>query len=691
MRRSRLVPNAHFSFVTPLALPFPYDLGIGETTKQDRIELTERALCRYEPQVDGQPPGRIDSSFPSARLLGISPLTHAQCLPHLDIGDSHSWVLRTSGVANTYSSGPKTDAQGPPSMSIDNGDSADARRAFSDWVSGRAVRIEFAGYPEGTGTAFINSEGSFTATQATSPGYGPWALRYGGYQFGSWADQLGDGRTISLLETINPESCERVEVQIKGGGRTPYSRFGDGLATVKSSMREFLASEYMAALNIPTSRSLCVTSLPDVVVEREVPTPAGINMRLARSWLRVGSFEIHSHHQEWESLRMLGEYISRHIFGWEDVVVGESDAPRTPWALRLTNQVATSNAITVARWQVYGFMHGVMNTDNIAVTGDTIDYGPYGFMDLFDEDRICNHSDFTGRYSYRMQPAMALFAIDKLFDALSPIIGFEMVHGRAPAPGELKQASGKALAEWVDVADEKRDEVATMLKNTMLDEWEAGWAARLGLRKADKILITSLLDAITSLDMPRFLRGLCNVPEEIAKGEALDRVAQRLIEYSSQSQTADIPRIELLSKWLITYAELLRKENRDAVQLGKEMRQKNPRFVLRNWITDEVAERLEKNDTAFLEHVRDMCSRPFDDWEQDEVCLSLSLTSAYVQLEIHSHPTCHHAPRSLDKIIAAAKRKVIHFLEATAEFPLFFRPRVLVCASEVGRTAAYRR
>lgn len=618
-RRSRIVPNAHFSFATPLTLPFPYDLGIGNVSAQDRAEMIEKELCKFEPQLNGLGRGRTDASFPSARLVAFSPETHAQRIAHLDVGDSYEWIKHTSGSAGVYSSGPKVDAQGTAGLPNDCGDSADARRAFSDWASGRSVRIETSGEPEGTGTQFVHADGQIKAERVTSPGYGPWALRYGGHQFGSWADQLGDGRTVSLVETTAPDG-ERVEVQLKGAGRTPYSRFGDGLATLKSSMREFLVSEYMAALDIPSSRSLCVAALPDVVVEREEPNTAAVNMRLARSWLRIGNFEIHAAHNEWESLRILGEYAARHIFGWEDVAIGESTARRAPWAARLARRVAESNAITVARWQVYGFMHGVMNTDNIALSGETIDYGPYGFMDLFDEDCICNHTDFTGRYSYRMQPTMVLFAIDKLIDALAPVIGFEIVHERAPAPGELSGASQADVAEWTDAADSTREPISAAARDILLAEWETLWASRLGLCKAEKALIDQLLIAITSLDMSRFLRGLCAVPTQLAEGAEIRDVAQALVDGAAHESSDTGPsRVDLVSNWLSTYAERLRHDGRDAVAVGAEMRVRNPRFVLRNWITDEAAAGLEKSDTAFLDHIRVMCTRPFDDWNDDEV------------------------------------------------------------------------
>lgn len=398
LRRSRAVRDgAHFSYVSPLPLPFPYDIPVD--AQGDRNEQIEQVLRTYEAPVPPHgaahaapiAPGRRTPPYPDARLVAFSPDTHVACVPHLDVGDAAAWIASTSGQA-AVSSGP--------SLALDEaalygeavpGRDAEARQALSEWASGRAVSIALdpatrVGDGDGAGVHFLardeeperNVREALSALHASQRGSGaahaPWSLRYGGHQFGEWAGQLGDGRAVSLVETQHPTTGARWDLQLKGAGRTPYSRFADGLATLKSSVREFLASEFMAALRIPTSRALCVVSLP-TRVERERAQPAALTLRLAASWLRIGSFEIHSDRGEWESVRVLGEYVARHLFGWADVAQGASDAPRPPWALRLVREVGERNARTWALWQAYGFMHGVLNTDNIALLGETIDYG----------------------------------------------------------------------------------------------------------------------------------------------------------------------------------------------------------------------------------------------------------------------------------------------------------------------------
>lgn len=229
-----------------------------------------------------------------------------------------------------------------------------------------------------------------------------------GHQFGQWASQLGDGRAISLLSTpTTPEvraatGFATIELQLKGAGRTPYSRFADGLAVLRSSVREYLGSETMAALGQPTSRALALIGIPDVKVRRERIEGAAIVTRMSDYWIRIGNFEIQSYRQEWESLRLLSEFAGRHVFAFSDANGPPADGPvgNRSLALHVVKESARRNALMVAGWQAYGFMHGVMNTDNIALNGACIDYGPYAFQDVFDPMHICNHSDGEGRYTF---------------------------------------------------------------------------------------------------------------------------------------------------------------------------------------------------------------------------------------------------------------------------------------------------
>ncbi|WFD21286.1 hypothetical protein MCAP1_003547 [Malassezia caprae] len=653
LRRARAVRDgAHFSYVSPLPLPFPYNIPVDD--QGDPNEQIERVIRLYEAPVPpcgashAAPiaPGRRSPPYPDARLVAFSPETHASCVPHLDVGDTPAWIASTSGQA-AVSSGPSLalDEAALYGEAVHGGD-AQARQALSEWASGRAVSIALepvrVGDGDGAGVHFLardedpvqNVRAALAALHTPRSAYAPWSLRYGGHQFGEWAGQLGDGRAVSLVETAHPATGARWDMQLKGAGRTPYSRFADGLATLKSSVREFLASEYMAALQIPTSRALCVVSL-STRVECEREETAAVTLRLAPSWLRIGSFEIHSSRGEWESVRVLGEYVARELFGWADVAHGAGDeAPRPPWALRLVAEVGARNARTWARWQAHGFMHGVLNTDNIALHGETIDYGPYGFMDVFDADRACNHSDWLHRYTYRQQPAMLVYAIERLLDALAPLIGFEEAHGRAPRPGELLAAPATDLALWTDAADAHRAHVCADVQAAMHEAWTHAWAQRLGIaHRAETIqeLVDPLLDALRGLDMTLALRALCAVPLDAPVEDA----ARAMVAASAPPGAACADAERALAAWLRTYVAWRTRDARDPDAVRASMHAHNPAFVLRNWVTDAVAERLEHaHDTAFLERVRALCARPYDVAEADaELCR--------VGVPLHAHlPSC---------------------------------------------------
>ena len=296
-------------------------------------------------------------------------------------------------------------------------------------------------------------------------------------------------------------------------------------------------------------------------------------------------------------------------------------------------EVAKRNARTIGLWQVYGFMHGVMNTDNIALTGHTIDYGPYAFMDLYDEGQICNHSDGEGRYSYRLQPTMGVFAIRELLNAVAPLVGFELEHNRAPAPGDLLTATPAQIDEWTELAsDEFSQELEDVFTSTLLEQWKEAYRARLGLKTSESddksAIIDPLSNVLSELDFSTTLRRLCQLPALLkVRSATLDDEgklkgvvdaflfgdagaglepwydAEVLPEYMrSQKETQ-------ARTWLLTYARRLLQEGRDGDEVSKEMKAKNPRFVLRNWVTNEVAKRLEEdNDTDVLAKVLEVSS-----------------------------------------------------------------------------------
>jgi serine/tyrosine/threonine adenylyltransferase len=266
------------------------------------------------------------------------------------------------------------------------------------------------------------------------PGMDAIAALYAGHQFGHYVSQLGDGRAILLGEVKNAAG-EGWEVQLKGAGRTPYSRGGDGRAVLRSSIREFLCSEAMHALGIPTTRALCIVG-SDRPVYREDEETAALVTRLAPSFVRFGSFEVFYYRNQVEPIKQLADYVIERYY--PDL---KNLADPYPEFLR---QVALRTAELMAQWQAVGFSHGVMNTDNMSILGLTLDYGPFGFLDAFDPGYVCNHSDTGGRYAFDQQPDVAAWNITKLAQALVPLMSVETA---SQAIGEYPQVFGKAYLE----------------------------------------------------------------------------------------------------------------------------------------------------------------------------------------------------------------------------------------------------
>ena len=250
---------------------------------------------------------------------------------------------------------------------------------------------------------------------AVLPGSHPLASVYSGHQFGVWAGQLGDGRAILLGETASGH-----EIQLKGAGRTPYSRMGDGRAVLRSSIREFLCSEAMHALGIPTTRALSLTGSPAPIRREEIET-AAVVARVAPSFIRFGHFEHFAARDQIAPLRQLADYVIDRYYPecrTAEALAGNAYA-------NFLQAVSERTARLLAHWQAVGFCHGVMNTDNMSILGLTIDYGPFQFLDAFDPGHICNHSDTQGRYAFNRQPQVAYWNLYCLGQALLPLIGEE--------------------------------------------------------------------------------------------------------------------------------------------------------------------------------------------------------------------------------------------------------------------------
>ena len=410
----------------------------------------------------------------------------------------------------------------------------------------------------------------FFSGNAVAADSAPLASVYSGHQFGVWAGQLGDGRALWLGEMDSPAGA--MELQLKGAGKTPYSRMGDGRAVLRSSIREFLCSEAMHGLGVPTTRALCITgsSLP---VRREAIETAAVVTRVAPSFIRFGHFEHFSHSDQHADLRRLADFvIAQHYPACRDAV--------QPYAA-LLEQVTRRTATLMADWQAVGFCHGVMNTDNMSILGLTIDYGPFGFLDQFDPGHICNHSDNQGRYAWARQPSVAFWNLHALAQALLPLI----------------EDSDLALA------------TLEVYKTAFADALLARWRAKLGLQTAeadDRELVDDLLRRMATdrCDFTITFRRLAGFTPDAPCAAVRDMFMDR----------------EGFDAWAQRYAARLRRERsgsaNDDDARALRMNQVNPMFVLRNHLAEVAIRDAQAGDFSEVERLLKVLERPFD--ESDE-------------------------------------------------------------------------
>ncbi|WP_422653183.1 protein adenylyltransferase SelO [Burkholderia sp. LMU1-1-1.1] len=396
----------------------------------------------------------------------------------------------------------------------------------------------------------------------------PLAAVYSGHQFGVWAGQLGDGRAILLGEVDTAEGP--MELQWKGAGLTPYSRMGDGRAVLRSSIREFLCSEAMHALGIPTSRALSVAGSDQGVMRETVETSAVV-VRMAPSFVRFGSFEHWFYRNKPDELKILADYVIDRFYpelrGEDNPYVG------------LLREVSVRTAHMIAHWQAVGFMHGVMNTDNMSILGLTIDYGPFGFMEAFDPDHICNHTDQQGRYSYSNQPQVGHWNCYALGQALLPLIG------------EVEAAQA-ALDVYQPAFAAKLDELLH---------------AKLGLTRLERYADAdrALFDAMFALlqangvDFTLFFRRLSGVKAADASG---DEPLRDLF--------IDRPAFDA---WAFQYRERLQAEASDDAQRQLAMNKINPKYVLRNYLAQVAIEKAQNKDFSEVERLLAVLQRPYDE------------------------------------------------------------------------------
>ncbi len=394
---------------------------------------------------------------------------------------------------------------------------------------------------------------------ALPEGANPLAQAYAGHQFGGWVPQLGDGRAILLGEVIDNDGIRR-DIQLKGAGPTPFSRNGDGRAWLGPVLREYIVSEAMFALGIPTTRALAAVSTGERV-QRERAYPGGVLTRVASSHIRVGTFQFFAARQDDEALRLLMEHvITRHY-------------PEAEGALGLLKAVVAAQARLIAKWMGVGFIHGVMNTDNVSVAGETIDYGPCAFMDNYHPDTVFSSIDRYGRYAYRKQPEIAVWNLAQFATALLPLIG-----------GDYKKAVEDATEAVQGFAD------------VFSDEWDKVFTAKLGLtsqREDDSALAYELLTHMAkgNADFTRTFGAISGDDPAVA-AEEFDQPDAFL---------------DWLPRWLARASE-------DGPELARiaRMQATNPALIPRNHRIEEAIQAGVRGDFAPFDRLNKALSTPFD-------------------------------------------------------------------------------
>ncbi|KAI1891341.1 hypothetical protein AGOR_G00142800 [Albula goreensis] len=419
------------------------------------------------------------------------------------------------------------------------------------------------------------------------PGSVPLAHRYGGHQFGFWAGQLGDGRAHLLGEYTNRRG-ERWELQLKGSGKTPYSRAGDGRAVIRSSVREFLCSEAMHFLGVPTSRaaSLIVSEEPvwrDQFYNGNVRKERGaVVLRLARSWFRIGSLEILAKAGELDLLQKLLNYIIEEHFP----SIKSSDPDKY---LVFYSSVVNETAHLISQWMSVGFAHGVCNTDNFSLLSITIDYGPFGFMESYDPNFVPNTSDDEGRYSIGNQANVGLFNLQKLGEALRPALS-----------PKQQAATDQILKGYPGIYQRRFHEL---------------FKAKLGLlgnQEKDDYLIAFLLRLMedTGADFTMTFRELSEI------------IAHQLEQRNDVPQMwalRDLASHQFFPDWASMYLQRLKGQEDDSdADRQRRMKRVNPRYVLRNWMAESAIRKAEKNDFSEVQLLQQVLRQPFQEQEAAE-------------------------------------------------------------------------
>ena len=391
------------------------------------------------------------------------------------------------------------------------------------------------------------------------------SMVYAGHQFGGFSPQLGDGRGLLLGEVFD-QSGDLIDLHMKGAGSTPYSRRGDGRAVLRSSIREYLASEAMHHLGIASSRALALFDSQELIY-REQPETAAMLLRSSKSHVRFGHFEYFFYQNKSEALDQLIDYCINRYF--------KKNLTRNENIAYMLESIVDSTAKMISQWQAAGFQHGVMNTDNMSILGETIDYGPYGFMETYQPNWIANHSDHEGRYAFERQPGVALWNLNCLFHCFSRHLD--------------------------------RSQLVTILsqfETRLMGYFQLQIRSKLGLNTAadeDQKLFTNLLFLLEKeqVDYTCFWRNLSQMQHLTDKDKVLSGISNK-----TEFET-----------WLNRYFSRRAKENRDWQTVRVEMLRINPKYILRNYLAQQVIDAAQEGNYQMFEDVIKVLQSPYDEHE----------------------------------------------------------------------------
>ena len=414
------------------------------------------------------------------------------------------------------------------------------------------------------------------------PGMDPHATCYGGHQFGNWAGQLGDGRAINLGEINTAQG--HLMLQLKGAGPTPFSRSADGLAVLRSSLREYLCSEAMFHLGIPTTRALSLIGTGEGVMRdilydgHPASEPGAVVCRVSSSFVRFGHFQMLAARQETELLRQFTDFVIEREFPHLAV----TKALGKDQYLAFFNEVCERTAQLMVHWMRVGFVHGVMNTDNLSILGETIDYGPYGWLDNFDPEWTPNTTDAGNRrYRYSQQPAIAQWNLMQLANALLPLI-------EDPKPLEV------ALTDFAKIYQQS---------------WQSMMAAKLGLTHFNDNLNNRLLDLLSSseIDMTLFFRALADVRQDDTD------LMQPLTEAYYNSADTQGKAAATMRQWVEDYLHEAKQQDRSDEERRRLMNATNPKYLLRNYLAQLAIDDAEQGDYKKVDTLLEILRHPYDE------------------------------------------------------------------------------